>query len=178
MTILGPAAITPTANRASTSFVGAASELVACAELMRLGFSVFRCESPTAPFDLVAYADGQCLRVEVKTLSFQASYAPIVSVPVNDEWDLVAYVGRGSDVFLFEPQPSNEDLRRVVHEAVRSHYGYAARSATLRPCGTVAAYSRHIRADEAPCEPCRAAMRSRPRKAHAAGRLGLSGGAA
>ncbi len=38
----------------------------------------------------------------------------------------------------------------------------AANSEVLpRPCGTWAAYKRHLKRDEAPCEPCREASRSR-----------------
>lgn len=147
-------------NRLSLRGVtGAASELVVCAELMRLGYHVFRCESPTAPFDLVAYRDGQCLRVEVKSLSFQQNSAPVVSVPTNDEWDLVAYVGRDADVFVFQPQPSADALRRLVHDRVRAHYGFAPRNYELQPCGTPAAYLRHRKAEEQPCDPCRQAYR-------------------
>lgn len=32
----------------------------------------------------------------------------------------------------------------------------------LQPCGTPAAYARHHRANEEPCQPCRAAHRNRP----------------
>ncbi|WNN93651.1 hypothetical protein SEA_CALLINALLBARBZ_1 [Arthrobacter phage CallinAllBarbz] len=34
-----------------------------------------------------------------------------------------------------------------------------ATSAKLRPCGTYAAYRRHLRRDEEPCEPCKQAAR-------------------
>lgn len=35
----------------------------------------------------------------------------------------------------------------------------------LQPCGTYAAFRRHVRADEDPCEPCREASRAHQRKA-------------
>jgi len=140
----------------STGAVGATSELIACAELMRLGYFVYRCESPSAPFDLVAYRDGRCLRVEVKTISM-TKYAPSYTHPVNDEWDLLAVVGQGADVFLFEAGTPGLEIRN----ALRLHFGYPALPETkaLQPCGTPAAYHRHRARRQAPCDPCREAMR-------------------
>lgn len=71
----------------SRGALGAASELVACAHLMSQGFHVYRCESPHAPFDLVAYRDGSLTRVEVKSAN-----GPSFSWPTNDEWDLLVVV--------------------------------------------------------------------------------------
>ena len=52
----------------NTGRVGAVSELVACADLMRRGFHVFRSQSPTCPCDLIVYKNaGRLIRVEVRT---------------------------------------------------------------------------------------------------------------
>jgi hypothetical protein len=85
----GPAS-TPWPSRTAK---GAASELVACAYLMRQGWHVYRCESPTAPFDLAAYRDGRLLRVEVKSIYWPGAddfgVGPSTAWPTNDEWDLL-----------------------------------------------------------------------------------------
>lgn len=48
--------------------VGAISELIAGADLLRLGYAVFRALSPSCPCDLIAMApDGTILRIEVRT---------------------------------------------------------------------------------------------------------------
>jgi hypothetical protein len=137
----------------SSGTTGAASELIVCAELMRLGFNVFRCESPHAPFDLIAYRDGRFLRVEVKTVSLQKT-APTFAVPKNDEWDLVALVSKATgDVFFFESGATY----RVMHDTIRPHLGYppVIDPKPPAPCGTIHGYERHIRRYEN-------ARRSRP----------------
>lgn len=52
-------------NKGST---GAISELLACAELLKRGYSVFRSVSPACSCDIVAFGNsGKLIRVEVKT---------------------------------------------------------------------------------------------------------------
>lgn len=170
-----------TPGRGVTSRVstGAASELIACAELIRRGYYVYRCESPSAPFDLVAYRDAQCLRVEVKTITFHETktYAPNFATPANDEWDLLVVVGKAADVFIFEGGTDVRDARN----AIRTHFGYRTIGEPV-PCGTYLAYRRHVRLDEEPCLPCREANRQRrgKREAELLGRrpiaAALSGG--
>jgi hypothetical protein len=150
-------------SRSARNATGATSELIACAELMRLGFHVYRCESPAAPFDLVAYRDGRCLRVEVKTVSYKVGpdgkplFAPTVCMPKNDEWDLLAVVGLDADVFLFEQGATAQEVRN----AVRIHFGYDPMGEEFRPpCGTPAGYRWH-RSHHVPlCDPCRQTGRS------------------
>lgn len=140
---------------------GAASEMVACSELMRLGFYVYRCESPHAPFDLVAYRNGQCLRVEVKTITFPEREAPNFKPPVNDEWDLLVVVGRKSDVFIFESGTSATDAR----DAIRGHYGFPRLSPPKQiSCGTESGYYAHHRRKEPVCSPCMGAARAKNRE--------------
>lgn len=139
----------------SSGTTGAASELIVCAELMRLGFHVFRCESPHAPFDLIAYRDGQFLRVEVKTVSLQKT-GPTFGLPKNDEWDLLAIVSKLGEVFLFESGATY----RVIHDTIRPHLGFApvVDQGPKQPCGTPAAYCRHLDHNEPVCDPCAQAM--------------------
>jgi len=47
--------------------VGAISELRVCVELMAMGFSVFRAQSPHCSVDLVVLCGTKCMRVAVKT---------------------------------------------------------------------------------------------------------------
>lgn len=145
---------------------GAASELLACTALMRAGYFVYRAESPSAPFDLVAYRDGQCFRVEVKSIVPQAreSYAPTFGWPTNTLWDLLAVVGIDR-VFFFDSNTTIDEARDVV----RSHYGHEPLSVAraVQPCGTTGGYYRHRKRGEAVCPQCRAALRdySRARRA-------------
>lgn len=117
----------------SRSTKGSIGELIACAELMRRGFHVFRCESPNAPFDLVAYRDGQCQRVEVKTITFTERsdwrIAPSFVWPRNDEWDLLLVVGADADVFVFASGTPQEACAGTI----RAHYGFAPRLMSERP---------------------------------------------
>lgn len=54
----------------STGTLGAMSEMVAIADLMKRGYHVFRAQSPSCPCDLVIFKDNQvCLRVEVRTIN-------------------------------------------------------------------------------------------------------------
>lgn len=142
--------------------VGAASELRACAELMQLGYHVYRCESPNAPFDLAAYKDGKCVRVEVKTMTEPAgTYAPSFSYPKNDEWDLLMVVAH-KRIFIFEAGTTAKQAR----DQIRAAYGFVStrEPVDLRPCGTPAAYHRHRLRKEPICDSCRTAMADYGRK--------------
>jgi hypothetical protein len=51
----------------SAGTVGAYSELIASADLLRRGYEVYRAVSPTCSSDLVAIKDGKRLTIEVRT---------------------------------------------------------------------------------------------------------------
>lgn len=55
------------AYRHSNANIGAASELVAAADLIARGYEVFRAQTPNASCDLIALKNGSCERVEVRT---------------------------------------------------------------------------------------------------------------
>lgn len=59
----------------------------------------------------------------------------------------------------------DRDLDRKIRDALTLVWG------SLRPCGTTAAYNRHVQAGEEPCEPCKQA--NRLRKQGAAQRIGI-----
>lgn len=103
----------------TSSSKGAAAELIAVARLMAQGYHVYRCESPSAPFDLVSYRDGRLWRVEVKSLGRRdQSCAPTFSAPANDEWDLLAVVDCDSGwVGLFESVVEAKATVRAQYDA-------------------------------------------------------------
>jgi hypothetical protein len=109
----------------SQSGKGAAAELIACAYLMRQGYDVYRCESPHAPFDLVAHQNGIMQRVEVKTLNYshtlRPTYAPSFSWPVNDEWDVLIVVDHDDNICH---EVYTHD-RRAAIEQIRALYGFS-----------------------------------------------------
>ena len=51
----------------STGTVGAISELVVAADLLTMGYEVFRSLSPACSWDLAVLKDGKLLRIEVRT---------------------------------------------------------------------------------------------------------------
>lgn len=81
--------------------VGAASELVAAAHLMRAGYHVYRACSNVAPVDLVALREGEpALRVEVKS-GCEAKGHHSFFKPKRDNWDLLMVVDTADRVFVF-----------------------------------------------------------------------------
>lgn len=92
---------------------GAASELIASAHLMELGYHVFRSLSASCPCDLIAYKGGELLRVEVKSASIMAgkTYNPSFPRPSNDEWDLLVVVSDDRRVVVLPRRESYEELK-------------------------------------------------------------------
>lgn len=76
---------------------GAMSELLVCADLMGLGYEVFRNVSPHASCDLAILRDGKLMRVEVTTGVYTASgkrFFPSKGQP-GVKFDLLAVVYYG-----------------------------------------------------------------------------------
>lgn len=140
----------------TTNSRGAASELRAGAYLIDQGYHVFRSESPGSPFDLVAYRDGICYRVEVKTLLITTN-APTFHIPKHqNQWDLLILVAPDR-IFTFDSSRGLPEIKGDLREA----YGWPRRPPQLRPCGTSAGVSRHRKLKEALCPPCRQAYTDR-----------------
>lgn len=94
-------------NPLSPANVGAISELLVCANLMRSGFLAFRNVGPNSPFDIVAYhADTKTiLRIEVKS-GYATRDGSIIcgtskSTKYRDHIDHVAIVVR--DAVIYNP---------------------------------------------------------------------------
>lgn len=153
--VLDPASDSPLGR----SHRGAASELLVCAALIGAGYHVYRAESPHAPFDLVAYQDGVCQRVEVRSITVHPDerHAPTFPWPKHSDWDLLAVAGIDR-IFFFDAATAVDEARDIV----RVHYGFEPLS-SLRPanvCGTMSGYTRHKRAQEPGCSECMEAMRT------------------
>ena len=80
---------------------GALSELLACADLMRRGFHVFRAVSPSCPCDLVVWGqNGTVLRIEVKSAGRNPSTGTILAATSKrNEFDVICYVLEGEVIY-------------------------------------------------------------------------------
>lgn len=88
-----------------TGITGAVGELLACVDLARKGFHVFRAVAPSCPCDLLAMApDGQCWRIEVRTATLTKSGTCCFSIRAADECDVYAVVSGDTVAWL----PSTE----------------------------------------------------------------------
>lgn len=74
----------------SSGHIGALHELLACADLIRRGYEVFRAVSPASPFDLIIFSKRGMERVEVRT----AVRMPDGTIRTNssDRCDILAMV--------------------------------------------------------------------------------------
>ena len=76
----------------SPSTVGAISELLVSADLMKKGFEVFRALSPSCSCDLIAAKKGRLLRVEVRTGQYNRQEPTIYYKQTDVKGDLMAVV--------------------------------------------------------------------------------------
>lgn len=126
----------------STGVTGAASEMVACIDLLRRGYEVFRAVAPACECDLIALSAARCWRVEVRT-GTPSRLTDRVSVPLSDGdrgrfdvlavvlGDRVAYL---PEAFLREPFPWQ--IADSVRDRVADFTGDATRY--LKPQAWVA----------------------------------------
>ena len=120
---------------------GAISELVATTYYLDAGWSVFRSESPNAPFDLAIYKAGRLLRVEVKTVTTSVGTV-LLSWPRNEEWDLLAIV---HDTAGWVTDYAAGMSRSEVAGDLRTRLGFGHDTPVLMPCGaTVIHTRRHV----------------------------------
>jgi hypothetical protein len=82
----------------STGTIGAISELVICADLMKRGYHVFRAVSPSCPCDLLILMDGRPLRVEVTSGIMNNNGTISYSRHVKENFDMLAIVLPNGDV--------------------------------------------------------------------------------
>jgi hypothetical protein len=64
-------------RKIASTWVGAAGELQASAELIKMGFLVYRSEARSGPFDLVAYDGKNCHRIEVRSIRKTGQKSPV-----------------------------------------------------------------------------------------------------
>jgi len=81
-----------TRPRLSTSAQGALSEFRAANELLARGAHVYRSISPSAPFDLVIYYEGELYRVEVTTGHYSAAGTLFHPPKDSSKYDILAVV--------------------------------------------------------------------------------------
>lgn len=90
-------------NRAST---GSVSEMLVCADLLLLGFSVFRAVSTACSCDIICMTDGKTpFRVEVKTAYFSPSGKLMFAMPVKqkEKHDVLALVNPNTKTIEYRP---------------------------------------------------------------------------
>lgn len=86
----------------ATGDVGAAMEMLVCADLLMRGYHVFRSMSPSSPCDIVILAGKVAVRIEVKKGQLSASGLPRCK-PLNpDRHDIMATV-MADRTIIYEP---------------------------------------------------------------------------
>lgn len=78
-------------NRLPTGHIGAISELIVAADMLRRGYQVFRSVSPTG-IDLIRYREGKYQRVEVRSRNGTGQPWTLVSERDKDKFDIFACV--------------------------------------------------------------------------------------
>lgn len=88
-----------------TGTIGAIAELAVCAELLRLGYAVFRAVSPACYCDLLAVGSDGCVRhIEVRSgsrLGGKVYYAPL-SKRRHPSLEVVVYVHSTNELVFIE----------------------------------------------------------------------------
>jgi hypothetical protein len=85
-----------------TGATGARSELIICADLIRLGYEVFRAVSPQCSCDLMILRKGIAERVEVRTGRRTRAG---VAYPPRSRADIMAVVAREDDsIWYIDPK--------------------------------------------------------------------------
>ena len=96
----------------SNARLGAASELLVAADMLRLGYEVYRAFSPQAQCDLLAVKTGRVLRVEVKSVSFSRNGAPKYHLAKKiGKFDVMALVNRDGSIHYRTPEDLGLDVQ-------------------------------------------------------------------
>ena len=82
----------PNEAKICTGNVGAAHEMIVCADLLKRGFDVFRGVSPASKADLVAIRGASALRVQVKTGIRNTNGRLHCWSKDHESWDVLAIV--------------------------------------------------------------------------------------
>lgn len=98
-----------------TGPIGAASELIVCADLLRRGWDVFRSVSPTCYCDIIATKGPNTLEIEVRTASGQTGW----HCSTDGKYDTLAIV-RGTDIKYVPELPDVGECRKTKRSPLRS----------------------------------------------------------
>jgi Holliday junction resolvase-like predicted endonuclease len=107
--------------------LGAWSELLASADLMKRGYDVLRAVSQSCPCDIVAFKDDKDLmRIQVRTGSYNPTGMATAMVAQKDasKFDVLAIVMKDGKVF-YEPNVFQEDNSMVNPATAASVVKYA-----------------------------------------------------
>lgn len=78
--------------------IGALSEILACADLLRNGFDVFRSVSPSASCDIIAYFKNKVYRIEVTTGYFNIAGNPAWPRKDQEKFDILMVIFKNGDI--------------------------------------------------------------------------------
>ena len=84
----------------NTGGIGAASEMLVCADLVLRGLSVLRAVSPSCPFDLAVMKSGKLLRVEVTTGRRHPTGKVIHVKKDKERFDILAVVIKKEIIYI------------------------------------------------------------------------------
>lgn len=92
-----------TFNNLANGTVGALSELIVSADLLKKGYAVFRALSPSCFCDLIAVKDNLSYRVEVKT-GYKGESSKITYVrPKKEKYDVLAvYISAKDEIYYLD----------------------------------------------------------------------------
>ena len=95
-------------NGTSSRRLGAISECLVAADLLRKGFDVFQAVSDHASCDFIVLKEGVTLRIEVKTLQKSANGRDIFPVRYlqNGRAEVLAFVARDGSSIVYRPDPA------------------------------------------------------------------------
>ena len=95
----------PKSTKSGTGDIGAAHELIVCADLLKKGYSVFRAQSPNCPCDLMLLnSDGRAIRVEVTTGRILSDGGVRSITKDNNRFDVLAIVTHDWRIFYRDPK--------------------------------------------------------------------------
>jgi endogenous inhibitor of DNA gyrase (YacG/DUF329 family) len=93
-----------------TSTTGALHELVVCAELMKLGFYVFRAQSPSSPCDVIALKNNKAYKIEVTTGYRAGNKIGFPNKGETYDFDYLAAVLYDKSIFWFDKNRTLTDF--------------------------------------------------------------------
>lgn len=87
------------------STIGAISEMLVCADLLKRRYEVYRAISPACSSDLVIHKNGKLERVEVRTSRLGLNGEAKCAAPKAGRFDILAMVLRSGEITYQPPMP-------------------------------------------------------------------------